>query len=148
MADDYKFAQGPARLATDAEIAREVAPGHMTKPDLHRRIDNDLVEYATEDAYLLTEDGYCLLGEDNSDVPASVIIETELGDELETEEGDPIETDDGQAPTPASSFYLMGDIISDTSYPINYSLLVQGVNSYRNIHTIIHDEDSTTTEIP
>lgn len=67
--DDFKFAQGPARPATPEEIAREQdIPGqynHSTKPDLHRRIDNDLTYVETEDIYLMTEDDECLTTEDD-----------------------------------------------------------------------------------
>lgn len=40
MIDDYKTAQGPAKPATPEEIAKETDPGE-TKPNLHRRIDNE-----------------------------------------------------------------------------------------------------------
>ena len=49
--DDYKMAQGPAKLATPEEIAKETDPG-MTKPNLHRRIDNE--GEVSPDTYSLT----------------------------------------------------------------------------------------------
>lgn len=82
MIDDYKMAQGPAKPATPEEIAKETNPGY-TKPNLHRRIDNES--------------------------------------------------------TPLDE----GEIKPDT-----YELTVQGVSSYRTTTHTIHDEESTTTEIP
>lgn len=65
MPDELKMAQGPAILATPEEIAKETDPGY-TKPNLHRRIDNDIgVPITTEaclvvndDEYLITENDY------------------------------------------------------------------------------------------
>lgn len=39
--DDLKYAQGPAKLATQAEIDKDLETG-ITAPNLHRRIDEDL----------------------------------------------------------------------------------------------------------
>lgn len=148
MADNYKFAQGPARKATPAEIARETDPGY-TAPDLHRRIDNELTAYTTEDAYLLTSDGDYLLGSESDDTPIEIEnIETEDGDIIETEDGIAIQTEDSDTPPPAEEFYLLADSIAETSYPVTYSLTVQGVNSFRTSKTTIHTEESETSEIP
>ena len=38
--------------------------------------------------------------------------------------------------------------ISETNRPTEYSLLVGNVNSYRTTRVTLHDEDSTTTEVP
>jgi len=40
MIEDYKYAQGPAKLATEEEIAKDESG--ITDPNLHRRIDEDL----------------------------------------------------------------------------------------------------------
>jgi hypothetical protein len=60
MIDNYKMAQGPAKPATPEEIAKETDPG-KTKPNLHRRIDNESTPVADDelvpDQYSLTVGG-------------------------------------------------------------------------------------------
>ena len=149
MADMFKFAQGPARPATAEEIARENTLEHKTNPDLHRRIDNTLTAYISEDAYLLTAEGDYLLGSTANDTPVTI-------DNLETEDGDPIETEDGitiqiessETPDPGDIFYLIANTMTDTGYPQTHALSVQGVNSFRTTTTKTHTEESTTSEIP
>ena len=82
MADQYSFAQGPAKPATleDLEHDRE----GITKPNLHRRIDPDIKE----------------------EPEGSPVISTE------------------------------------------YSITVGGVDSFRTTDQTVHDEDSTTSEVP
>lgn len=48
MIDDYKMAQGSAKPATPEEIAKETNPGY-TKPNLHRRIDNESTPLSPEE---------------------------------------------------------------------------------------------------
>ena len=85
MIDDYKMAQGPAKPATPEEIAKETDPIYegKTKPNLHRRIDNESTPLSPEEVK-----------------------------------------------------------------PDTYELSVGGVSSYRTTTHTIHDEESTTTEIP
>lgn len=59
MIDDYRLAQGPAKLATPEDITRDEAG--ITKPNLHRRINDDIeavIDAGTIDEYnLITQDG-------------------------------------------------------------------------------------------
>lgn len=71
MTDKFRLAQGPAVIATPEEVAKETDPGY-TRPNLHRRIDNDIGIMPNEDAYFLTSEGYYLTTEDDYCILVSV----------------------------------------------------------------------------
>jgi hypothetical protein len=84
MLDNYKMAQGPAKpVEPDSEEERKDLVDGITKPNLHRRIDNESTPLSPEEVK-----------------------------------------------------------------PDTYELSVGGVSSYRTTTHTIHDEESTTTEIP
>ena len=106
------MAQGPAKLATAADIIKDNSG--ITKPNLHRRIDNDLT-------VILSDEGTTVAN-----------IVTELGDIIALDD----------------EFVLAVEVSSDIEVPATYALTVGGVNSFRCADYSIHNEDSTTSEVP
>lgn len=148
MSDDFKFAQGPAKLATQDEIDKESDEhGHITYPNLHRRIDNDLNAYVVEEVYLTTQDGFILETESSDIQPTeSPVLETENGDQLYTEDDELLEAD--TEIVPGDGALICSDLLIDGPYATTYSVMVQGVNSYRGANRQTHIEDSNVSEIP
>lgn len=110
MADN--MAQGPAKPATAADIIKDNSG--ITKPNLHRRIDNDLT---------------VVLSGGGAEVCNLV---TELGEVIAVDE----------------NYVLAVEVSSDMEVPATYALSVGGVNSFRHADYKVHNEDSTTTEVP
>jgi len=59
MSENYAYAQGPVKPATAEDLVRDASG--ITKPNLHRRINNDLTvlgeDEVEKDTYLLTVQG-------------------------------------------------------------------------------------------
>ena len=146
MADKLNLAQGPARLATPEEIARETNPGY-TAPDLHRRIADGVSIYVTAEGYLVTEDYRYIVADIYEESPTSDVIETESGDPIETESGEYIEFD-GESGDKEDEYLLVTDFILGKAQEAHFALTVQSVNSYRTTSIDVHDDDSDISEIP
>lgn len=69
-----QMAQGPAKLATEEDLAKDRVG--VTKPNLHRRIDNDLGVVPNKEVYLLTTDDYYLITEDDYFIMVCIPDET------------------------------------------------------------------------
>ena len=131
--DNIKLAQGQAKLATEADLQKDAAG--ITNPNLHRRIDQDL-SFVSEDTAILINgaEGDTLVAEDDA------IILTEDNIELSTESGDALLGTDEDTYVTIPTRVPGGKA--------DYTLSVSGLNSFRTTNNIIHDEDSTTEEIP
>jgi len=102
-----KLAQGPAKPANHEDIVRDESG--ITKPNLHRRIDEDPTQVWTN-CLLMTQDDCILETQNNYDLAVDVELDGEHG--------------------------------------VYHTLAVNAVNSYRISRQSVHDEDSTTSEIP
>lgn len=117
MSDEYLLAQGQAKLATEEDLFRDASG--ITYPNLHRRIDKDLAP-RFERFILKTAEGDILLTSEGQSIVISVDITS-----LESL------ANNGELP-PRKEDY-------------DYTLLVQGVNSYRNVKITNIDPES---EVP
>ena len=90
----------------------------ITNPNLHRRIDDTPVEIKFGAYELGTQDGYTLTTQDGDILLINYII-------------------------PGSGSAPQRLLINN-----KYTLTVSGVNSYRTAERILHDEESTDSEVP
>ena len=149
MIDDYKMAQGPAKLATQEEIDKE-SEIHEVKDNFTG--DGDKVTFnlstnaisiteVTIDGVIISTADYGL--EDNIKVTFTTAPANESSIVI----------------TYSSSGYTKPNLhrrIDNESTPLDegeikpdtYELTVQGVSSYRTTKSEYHDEDSETSEIP
>lgn len=141
--DDLKYAQGPAKIATAEDLAKDQAG--ITYPNLHRRIDDEI----GSNSQIFIGDGH---------TKSFQIIYVRTLDEIIS-----VTVND----TSVSNYTLDEDIITFTTAPkanativvtftftqeenecASYSLTMGGTHSYRTVGYKYHDEESTTSEIP
>lgn len=139
MLENYpQTAQGPAVPANEQDLAKDAFG--ITDPNLHRRLSNGSYSPPvpppppppTGPYQIMSEDGFVILSEDG------FIILSDGVDEDEETLADITEV--------MTDTIVDGD--GDVMYPSDYVVSVAGVNSFRLTKHLVHDEDSTTDEVP
>lgn len=147
MIDDYKMAQGPAKLATPEEIAKEIEnKDTFTGDGITLTFTLSEVAFSLEDVtvddveipstdYTFDEETnaitFAVAPADKSEITVTYTCNGKTKPNLHRR----IDNES----TPLDE----GEIKPDT-----YELTVQGVSSYRTTKSEYHDEESTTSEVP
>ena len=147
---DFSYAQGPVKLASASDIARDESG--VTKPYLHRRIDNELPGDISIDFH---EEKF--IGNGSTKV-FTLVNHTDIEDVVEVtvnnQEAEYSFNSSNRKVTLTSApedraiinivYYLL---ISNVS-PDQYSVFVGGMNSFRGVEHFYYDANSETSEIP
>lgn len=146
---DLSYAQGPARLASAVDISKD--EDGITKPNLHRRIDNELTGDTSMDFHeeKFIGDGTTKTFKLQNHSNIGKVVEVTVNNaEVEYTFNSSNKVTLTSAPSADSLIRIVYYIIIPNVSPDQYSLFVEGLNSFRGVEHFYYDENSTTSEIP
>lgn len=147
---DLSYAQGPVRPASPEDLAKDT--NGLTKPNLHRRIDNELTGDTSMDFH---EEKFIGDGktktfklQNHSNIEKVVEVTVNNAEVEYTFNSSTNKVTLTSAPSADSLIRIVYYMIIPNVSPDQYSLFVGGLNSFRGVEHFYYDENSTTSEIP
>lgn len=148
--EDLSYAQGPLVVASESDIARD--KDGVTKPHLHRRVDNDLpgdlsIDFH-EEQFVGDAETTVFTLINHTDIQKVVEVKVNNQDVEYSFNSSNNQVTLTSAPADKSLVQIVYYLLISNNSPDQYSVFVGGMNSFRGVEHFYHDENSNTLEIP
>jgi len=148
--EDLSYAQGPLAVASNSDIARD--EDGITKPHLHRRVNNDLpgdlsIDFH-EEQFVGDDETITFTLVNHSDIEKVVEVKVNNQDVEYSFDSMNNQVTLTSAPADKSLIKIVYYLLIPNNSPDQYSVFVGGMNSFRGVEHFYYDENSDTLEIP